>query len=503
NKWKLRFNRGHFYQGYDQYGNAWPEKFRTINFGTAASPWVSPNRGMAGMDEALAFKLFNTVGVAAPNIAPFQFRVIDNAVEAHPSNQYEGDLWGLYLAFENPSGPFLDAHDLPDGNLYRFGPIELENQGPGLPSSTTFVTNFVTAYNQPHTVSWWRDNVDVEGYYSYRSIVETVNHSDLVEMHNMLLFYNPETGKWSQLPWDVDLLYEEYDRWGPNGVQQTIPLEPFRRMLARQELNIEFQARARELQDLLLNQDQGWQMIEEYARYVEPFADVDRDMWNYNPRTVGAHIGAFYKEVRNYDNNASGVSRTISPASFEGMINWVKEFTTLGGFGGNQLEVLYADAAIPDTPTINYLGGVGYPIDDLTFQTSSFSDPQGNGSFGAMEWRVGEISDPAAPSYDAAVPTIYEINAIWESGELAGFGDQMTVPADSIEVGHAYRARVRMKDDSGRWSHWSEPIQLIAGEAIGPAADGLRITEIMYHPAGPTADELAVDATFTADDFEF
>ena len=41
-----------------------------------------------------------------------------------------------------------------------------------------------------------------------------------------------------------------------------------------------------------------------------------------------------------------------------------------------------------------------------------------------------------------------------------------------------------MKDTSGRWSHWSSPIQFIAGEAISVAIlDHLRITEVMYHPA--------------------
>ena len=39
------------------------------------------NRGLAGMDEALAFELFNTVGVAAPLLSPFQLRVIDAAAE--------------------------------------------------------------------------------------------------------------------------------------------------------------------------------------------------------------------------------------------------------------------------------------------------------------------------------------------------------------------------------------------------------------------------------------
>jgi hypothetical protein len=46
-----------------------------------------------------------------------------------------------------------------------------------------------------------------------------------------------------------------------------------------------------------------------------------------------------------------------------------------------------------------------------------------------------------------------------------------------------------MKDTTGRWSHWSGPVQFVAGEplAAGILAD-LRITEVMYNPPMPEAD---------------
>ncbi len=251
NKWKLKFNLGHEFQGFDADGDPWPEKLGTLNFGTAASPWAPANRGLAGMDEALAFRLFNLVGVAAPNVSPMQLRVIDSREEANSSSQYEGDLWGLYLAFENPSGDFLRAHDLPDGNLFRMQNTasELENHGLGLPGDLSDLNAFTstrTGYNlrpsQP--VDWWREHVDLNGYYRYRSVVEAINHSDIRDRENMLLFFNPETEQWSMLPWDVDLLYEEFDRWGPEGVQNASALEQFRRALVHEELQIEFQNEA-------------------------------------------------------------------------------------------------------------------------------------------------------------------------------------------------------------------------------------------------------------------
>src|SRR6266536_1205744 len=51
---------------------------------------------------------------------------------------------------------------------------------------------------------------------------------------------------------------------------------------------------------------------------------------------------------------------------------------------------------------------------------------------------------------------------------------------------HAYRVRVRMKDNTGRWSNWSQPIQFVVGLPDNDAAlvDNLRLTELMHHPPG-------------------
>ena len=517
NKWKLKFNRGHEFQGFDQYGNAWPEKLRTLNFGTAASPWAPANRGLAGMDEAIAFRLFNMSGVAAPNSSTFQLRVIDKAYEASDVDQYDGDLWGLYLAFENPSGDFLQSHDLPDGNLFRMqnAASELESHGFGLPDDLSDLNAFTSArtgYNRRSVqpVEWWRANVDLDGYYSYRSVVEAVNHSDIRDRENSLLYFNSETQKWSMLPWDVDLLYEEFDRWGPDGVQNASPLEQFRKALQHEELAIEFQNRARELQDLLLNDEQGALVVEEYARYVEAFAAIDRAQWDHNPRARrspanGQHRGAFYNEVYRYPagNGAAGeVRRAINPVGFEGMVHWVKEFISKDGFGGSQLAVLAEDAMVPETPTLSFVGADGMPADDLVFQASEFQDTQGVDSFAAAEWRLARVHHPGTPSYQSDDPWIYEIDPVWTSGVLNTSETQMTIPANEVSVGQTYRARVRFQDDTGRWSHWSTPIEFTPTNPTSENGKGLRIAEIHYHPTDPTPQEFAAGFDDSGD-FEF
>jgi hypothetical protein len=53
---------------------------------------------------------------------------------------------------------------------------------------------------------------------------------------------------------------------------------------------------------------------------------------------------------------------------------------------------------------------------------------------------------------------------VWESGELTDPAGPITIPASAVITGHTYRARVRMKDTTGRWSHWSAPVEFVAGE---------------------------------------
>jgi len=93
----------------------------------------------------------------------------------------------------------------------------------------------------------------------------------------------------------------------------------------------------------------------------------------------------------------------------------------------------------------------------------------------------------------------YEIDAVWESEEMTDFNNSITIPATEVRIGRTYRVRCRMKDTSGRWSHWSAPKQFVTGEPIAAyTLNNLRVTEVMYDPADPPANNSTDN-----DEFEF
>jgi len=698
-KWKLDFKRGHYFQACDDYGNKYKSKWDKMNIGSGTCPWWQyphpggwdvGTRGMM-LNEALAFRLYNMAGVPSCNTNFFHFRVIDNAIEANPSSQYEGDFWGLYLTIEHPDGAFLDEHGLPDGNIYRMeGDASKTHQGLTQVSNNSDVSSFINMYNSRPSRDWWVQNVNLTNYFSSRAIGIAINDSDRRPEYNCVYYHNSETNQWWMLPWDLDLTFEwatHYSDW-----------EHFRYALAYSEYDIASRNRARELLDLLLNNDQARQLIDEIATIIstpydgKTFVEANRALWDYNPRTVKK--GQFYE-----------FNEFLNSKDWPGLIEYYKTFLTPAGFSGvasgsygvYALVAEAADTAIPDTPTITYTGPEGFPVDNLTFESSSFSDPQGGGTFSAMKWRIAEVTpnsqyvppviptsnlpvlleqespdwkyfkgnngEPSNPidawrdlnfndsswfsgqtsigygddddntllsdmrynytsiylrhkfnvssvdqietlmlnvyvddgcivwingvevarmhvsdglkSYDdlsgetyvdnaiweqvmlsvpydylvegeniiaihvlnssltssdvsidvsliaeierddepldespsgtepfQGIQGKYEINAVWESEEIAPFSRTVTFPVGAVIPGQTYRVRCQMKDNTGRWSHWSDPIQFEAGEPLSAGIiNDLRITELMYNPpkADTTGGELAVDN----ENFEF
>lgn len=540
NKWRLRANLTHRFRLRDDYGRRYHQDWDEISLDACASPWASVNRGMAGLDEVLSIRAYQLAGVATPNVHYLQWRVIDGPLEASPTNQYDGDLWGLYLAKETPDGSFLDERGLPDGNTYKLenSAPDKKNQGPTQPETSADWSSFAAdsasrTVNTVGNLQWWRTNLHLPTYYSARAIDRLVGNIDLRNGWNYYFYHHP-AGPWYYVPWDLDMMFiPTVMHSGVSDQGNCLLMAP---------LLIEFHNRARELLDLLgsdssTNGGQFGQLLDEYAQLVNPrgqaltWADLDECLWNWNPNTQGtgantglaSHKGNFYRSP--YYDNRGGITwtRTLPNAasgygnlegflqhlgdytrdSFPAGLTWVVNNGNPLGYGYKYLEQEGRDSGVPLRPTLTYVGPTNYPANDLRLQSSPFRpNPTGGVAFAALQWRLGEISAPGLPLHDPTQPRRYEIEPLWTSPETTNFSALTRLPFAVLRPGHTYRARVRHQDTNGRWSRWSEPVQFApSAPEVGVYTQSVVITEIMYHPPGATLEEAALG--YSGEDFEY
>ncbi|MFT5409295.1 MAG: hypothetical protein ACI9NC_002016, partial [Verrucomicrobiales bacterium] len=506
NKWRFKFNRARDFEARDIYGKRYSTTWKTLNFNSCASPWLGSQRGSAGVNEAVPHRLYQLAGVASSNTHWVHFRVVDGVDEA-PADQYTGDLWGLYHAIEHPDGRFLDERSLEDGNVYKIegGNGDKKNQGSTQVADSSDWNSFWGASANLNSVGWWRDQFHLESYYGFRAINRAAGNVDLRDTHNYYFYHEPIADQWRVMPWDLDMIYAPVKHvW--SGVIRAD------RCLDHAEIRTEFRNRCRELGDLLFSDidrhgGHAAQVVEELSQVVNPtgealtMVDVDEFMWSFHPRTGGSHRGPWYQLSDQENGLQTNYIRTIPTADHEGfqqsLIDYMYEVDATpfavndrdeDGYGWGYLAQEAEDNAIPDTPTISYSGDAGFPVDGLRFTSSSFTDPQGNSTFASMQWRIGEIANPMVSDYVAGEPWVYEIEERWSSGEIAPFTAEVSIPVSALRPGKTYRARLLHLDDSGRASHWSAPIEFVAGDPDPiPYRDSLVISEIMYHPA---ADDL-------------
>ncbi len=425
NMWKFDFQRGHYFQARDDCGRPYATTWSKLNFSACIQQGSFGQRGEQGMFEALTFRLFNLAGCPASKTNYVHFRIIDEANEdgtrnaAHPpltsrGGQYDGDFWGLYLTIEQLDGRFLDEHGLPDGNLYKMeGGGTLNNQGPTQPSNGSDLNQFL-AYGSSE--QWWRQNVNLDAYYGYYAVYQAVHDGDITSK-NWFLYHHPETNQWWQLPWDKDLTWTTY--YGAND-----PSDPFSRagVLNVSPISIENKNRLREITDLLFNTEQTGQLIDEYAAIINDPAgglsivDADRAMWDYH-WVMGT--GAFPKYLDREASFKAGQGRFYQeavdrgyPRTFEGMVQVMKDYVVERT---SYLAGKTADPAIPNTPAISATGPANLPINALTFKTSAFGDPQGAGTFAALQWRIAEVAPGSKPVVqDGPNLVLVSDNANWK-----------------------------------------------------------------------------------------
>jgi Lamin Tail Domain/CotH kinase protein len=343
NKWKINFNRSRDFQAYDNYGRAYAEKWNELPINSNASPWAAMNRGSAGVEESSSHRLYQLAGMAALNTQYFQFRIIDGASESG-TDQYSGDLWGLYLGFEPTEGNFLDERGLEDGNLYSIesGAGDLQRQGPTQPSDGSDWTTFQAGVTQTgQTEAWYRANVDLPALYTFLAINRLVGNIDVRPGDNYRFYHRPTDGRWVIIPYDLDMMYIAAHHWGGtmDGVVVAGAPDVFRAIMRHANIAREYRNRCREILSLAgsdgtTSGGQIGQLIAEYANFVNPagqektWADIDAAMWNLNPHSIGSgantgqtsHKGNFYRALY-LDGSRGGLGGTIQTGTWRRVLS--------------------------------------------------------------------------------------------------------------------------------------------------------------------------------------
>jgi hypothetical protein len=237
-------------------------------------------------------------------------------------------------------------------------------------------------------------------------------------------------------------------------------------------MKMEFRNHVREFRDLLWNPETIDTLLESLADLIKDFAPADQDRWTHGV-PVYASDTADLHAVGQHNTFTWSVRDKVADMelfAFIGNHTWssgnISGYVPVGGRAAvlDEISGYEGDStAIPSTPTLAYIGPAGHPLASLKFTASIFMDPQGTKTFGAMKWRIAEVSDVTSEDYDPANAR-YEIQPVWESDEIAPYAATVAIPSQGLQDGHLYRVRVRMKDNTGRWGHWSQPVEFTAGK---------------------------------------
>jgi hypothetical protein len=220
------------------------------------------------------------------------------------------------------------------------------------------------------------------------------------------------------------------------------------------------------------NGGQVGQLVAELAQFVAPagfersWAELDMCVWNHHPRSSAQ--GQFYVNPCGDGRFGGSWTRTLATPDFAGFCKYITEFCTDSrpaknyaindgdqrGYGFGYLSIEAKDEKVPARPTLKRTGAA--------FEVSPFegSPRATNSTFGAVQWRVGEICAPGLPGYKPGLPWKYEVEEFWRSAELSEV-KPFSLSEAPLVGGRAYRVRARFKDSTGRWSHWSAPEQIV------------------------------------------
>jgi hypothetical protein len=511
---RIKMNREHSFETENDCGQTYDvDRGRIVLSGG----WVH-DEGGHGLTESLIYKLLELSGSIERHVNYTQLRIVDENNQNETSS-HKGDFWGLYLIMEDYNGDLIDEHSrLDEGNFWT------TNRANGRQRELDYTGHFpdselVEPWAEPEftgnaTGRKHMDNeLDLDMMFGDRiaNVIYAQRGNNYIGKHSYREYYNSVTDKHFAWWADMDnsfgppqnsggIRYE--DQW----IFTRDVLSPDRHIdndiYVPDIYQIQYQNAMRNVYDLLLNGDHDGSnpntnpyeqidfLVDQERSLVHTYGtgddwmEVDQARWGHNydatngpsPNTADAHVEWYKQWFRDRAAYMSDISKHPNIAD------------------DNRVDDHIIDLLIPNTPTINLAPGGSFAIDQLDFTNSSFSDPQGNNTFESLEWRIAEWSDPTNSFYDTKCTPHYEIEAVWESGEI--FTNSTSFSFDDavseLEPGRTYKIRMRHKDNTGRWSHWSDAITIIADTPVTPTADNIVISEIHYNPARSCAEFIEI-----------
>jgi hypothetical protein len=413
---RFRMNRGHYFQARGENGEKLAIKWRRFNTSKMAR---FGGTNSYGFHETINSRLWRMVGVECPYFLPAHWRMIDDADEA--PDQYGGDFFGMTTIVQDIDGRLLDERDLPNGNMYKLkdgvsNPLELQrNQTRTAVNDGSDFLNIRNNLDSSQSDTWLNDHVNWDQWTRYHAVVEAVRHYDFGTPHthfkNRAWYFQEQAGTPNGLlrivPHDHDASWSRGYHDSLNNVGNSIGtgfpwaaiFDDIRRPPTGSEkpgFTRDYRNFIREFRQLLWQEETVNTMIDDHATTLQQFSLADRDRWVGAPAAAGRETMVPIESIAAPMKNIAFVSDTMYGENL------------IGGRGAF-LDQIAIDAAIPDQPTISYSGADGFPAGALKFTSSSFSDPQGTGSFGAMQWRIAEVANLG----DAEDTTILPAGAVW------------------------------------------------------------------------------------------
>lgn len=395
---RFRMNRGHYFQARGEDGKKLAVKWRRFNTSKMSRFGGTNNYGLY---ETINSRLWRMVGVEAPYFLPAHWRMIDGTEEA--PDQYNGDFFGFTTVVQDIDGRLLDERGLPNGNMYKLkdgfsNPLALQrNQTRTAVTDGSDFTNIKNNLDGSQTDAWLNDHVDWDQWARYHAVVEAVRHYDYgtpsTHFKNRAWYFKEQEGTPHGLlrivPHDHDASWSKgyHDNLNSTGnsIGTGFPwsavFEGITRPPSSEKANFarDYRNFLRSFRQLLWQEETVNTMIDDHVSMLQDFTLADRDRWTGGPAAAGVE-------------KMTAIESIAAPMKSIAFVSDTMYGSNLPGGRAAFLDQITEDTAIPNQPTISYSGTAGFHAGGLQFTSSAFSDPQGSGTFGKMQWRLAEVT---------------------------------------------------------------------------------------------------------------